>query len=247
MQLATIRDALAARRPDQALHQEVRDILARLIETGALAPGDRLPSERQLTDLSGMSRVTIRKALTTLAEQGLVEQRQGAGTFVAATKTNQRAIMPVVSLSDELRDKGQVSRTIWLHREITRASYREMTVLELAEPERIARLERLRLVDERPLSTERSLFRTSALPDLSTLDQSVYAVLADRGTLPVRVVQSVTAVNMAPREAARLQALPAAAALRLTRTGYDTQGAIIEFTEALFRPDAYKMVLEFGG
>lgn len=248
MQQTMIRDALAARRGMFPLHQKVSDSLAHLIETGALAAGERLPSERQLTELSGMSRVTIRKALTALVDRGLVQQRQGSGTYVTAQDTDaQRVVLPVASLTDELRGRGHASRSIWLHRQVERSTYREMTVLGLVEPERVAQLQRLRLVDERPLSVERSVFRTSALPDVSALDQSVYAVLAQRGTLPFRVAQSVTAVNMAPKDAERLRALPAAAALKLTRTGYDRDGAVIEFTEAVFRPDAYKIEMEFGG
>lgn len=248
MQLAAIRDALAGSAGAGPLHRDVSDGLARLIEAGALAPGERLPSERQLTELSGRSRVTIRKALALLAERGLVEQRQGSGTYVARPAGSAaRAVLPVTSLTEELRRQGRASRTVWLTREIAPASLREITALGLCGPERVARLERLRLVDEQPLSVERSAFTTAALPDVSVVEQSIYAALAARNARPARVVQETTAVNMVPRDAERLQALPASAALKLTRRGYDAEGAAVEFTEAIFHPAAHRIVTEFGG
>ena len=247
MQQSTIREALARRDGDRPLHQEIALRLADLIRRGDLTAGERLPSERQLTDLGGVSRVTVRKALTHLSQQGLIEQRHGSGSYVRAqAASTSRAMLPVTSLSEELRRRGQLSRTIWLTRQMAMSRFRDMTVLNLPRPERIAQLERLRLVDERPLSFERSVFREHALPDVSAIEQSVYEVLKANDALPVRVVQDVTAVNMAPREAARLDCLPAAAGLKVTRTGYDRAGSVIEFTEALFRPDAYRMVMEFG-
>jgi len=248
MQFPMIRDVITGLDGSGPLHRMLGDRLAELIRDGTLAPGERLPSEREVTDISGLSRVTVRKALRGLADRGLIRQRQGSGTYVSAPDSDDwHAKMPVMSLTEELRRKGQASRTIWLKRQIAQASFRDMTVLALSEPGRVAQLERIRLVDERPLSVERSVFRTDALPEVAGLDQSVYAALRVHGTLPIRIVQTVTAINMSPKDADRLHALPASAALKLTRTGYDSHGSVIEFTEGVFRPDAYRIMMEFGG
>ena len=246
MQLDLIRDAIDRSNSAGPMYRNVAESLARLIESGALAAEERLPSERQLTEASGKSRVTIRKALALLSERGLVHQKKGSGTYVSG-RAPARAAPPVTSLTDVLRSRGHASRTIWLSRHVAPATFHDRTILARPDLERIVRLERLRLVDERPMSIERSTFTTGALPDVSLIDQSIYAALRAAGTLPTRVVQEVSAVNMVPRVAERLQALPASAALKISRKGFDADGGVIEFTEAIFHPDAHRIVSEFGG
>lgn len=246
MQLDLIRDAIAQSDSSGPIYRNVAESLTRLIEGGALQAEERLPSERQLTEVSGMSRVTIRKALALLAERGLVHQKKGSGTYVSGSAP-QRAAPPVSSLTDVLRSRGHASRTIWLSRHVAPATHHDRTVLDRPDLERVVRLERLRLVDERPMSIERSTFTTEALPDVSLIDQSIYAALRANRSLPQRVLQEVSAVNMVPKVAERLQALPASAALKITRRGFDAAGGIIEFTEAIFHPDAHRVVSEFGG
>lgn len=247
MEYRTIRETLGRLEDNRPLYQQLSERLADLIARGALRAGDRLPSERQLTEMSATSRVTVRKALSELTEKGLIEQRHGSGSFVSpSARRTEPVLPPVSSLSDELLHKGQFSRVIWLKKAAVQARFRDMTVLGLDLPEQVAAFERIRFVDEQPLSYERSVFRGTALPDVSMVDQSIYAALDKNGTTPRRVVQEVTAVNMAPSEARRLETLTAAAGLLVTRTGYDAGGVVIEFTQALFRADTYKMAMEFG-
>ncbi|WP_010140640.1 GntR family transcriptional regulator [Oceanicola sp. S124] len=243
--LDLIRDCLAEADEAGPLYRSLGDGLSQLIESGALPAGARLPSERQLTDLSGKSRVTIRKALALLAERGLVHQKKGSGTYVS-DRADSAPVPPVTSLTDILRRQGRTSRTIWLKRHVAPATYHDRLILGRPALEQVVRLERLRLVDERPMSLERSTFTTEALPDVSMIDQSIYAALRANRSLPSRVVQEVSAVNMVPKVAERLRALPAAAALKITRRGFDRAGAIIEHTEAVFHPEAHRIVSEFG-
>jgi GntR family transcriptional regulator len=228
------------------LYRQVADGLKTLIESGALAPDEQLPSERELAEVSGASRVTIRMALSLLAERKLVSRRRGSGTYVAQAGAS-HITPPVTSLTDELSGRGHFNRTIWLSRQIVPATFHDRASLKKPDLSRVIRLERLRLVDERPMSVERSIFTPETVPDVSLVDQSIYSALRANRSLPARVVQEVSAVNMVPIVAERLQALPASAALKITRWGYDAEDSIVEFTEALFRPDAYSIVSEFGG
>src|SRR6266849_5622326 len=68
----------------QKLYQQIARTIAAAIEDGRYAPGDRLPSERELADDFGVSRPTIRDAMIALEFQGLVEARQGSGVYVRA-------------------------------------------------------------------------------------------------------------------------------------------------------------------
>lgn len=78
--------------------------MCELIRTGALLPGDRLPPERQLARELGVSRTSVRQGLQALAERGVVESRQGDGTYVADELT---ASFPGDAILDVLnRERG---------------------------------------------------------------------------------------------------------------------------------------------
>ena len=74
-------------RPKRALASELVDHLRRQIESGALAPGDRIPTERELVEGSGVSRTVVREAIARLTAEGLLEPRQGSGVFVTEPRT----------------------------------------------------------------------------------------------------------------------------------------------------------------
>ena len=81
-------DASAARFPTfrhEALYQRIADHVRELIESDQLRPGERLPAERDLARMLGVSRVPIREAMRTLSAQGLIEIRRGQGMFVTSS------------------------------------------------------------------------------------------------------------------------------------------------------------------
>jgi GntR family transcriptional regulator len=244
---SAIQKAIAAHAGAQPRYQGVAAALGALIAAGTLPPGTRLPPERDLAALCGLSRVTIRKAVQILAEKGALVQRQGSGTYVAQALPVARAeALPILSLTEDLRQRGQAGRTVWLSRSVGPGSARDGRALGLPEGAAIARLTRLRLANERPLAVERSLLPADVLPDPGILGQSLYDTLAERGMRPVWVVQSISAINVSPRDAEMLGVFPAAAALRITRRGHDAAGRIVEMTEATLRGDAYDYRIALG-
>lgn len=245
---AVIQRAIAAQQSAQPRYQGVALALHALIMSGGLPTGTRLPPERELSALSGLSRVTIRKAVQILAEKGILVQRQGSGTYVAASLPKaQPSAMPILSLTEDLRRRGQAGRTVWLSRKLGPGSLRDCAGLGLPEGAPILRLTRLRLANEQPLAVERSVLPADVLPDPAILGQSLYDTLTERGLRPVEVHQSISAINVSPRDAEMLGLLPAAAALRITRCGKAAGGRIVEMTEATLRGDAYDYRLTLGG
>lgn len=78
--------------PSASRNQQIRGQLEGLIESGELGPGDRLPSERELSELLGVSRVSVREAIRSLEAVGLVEVHHGRGTFVVESRSGRYAI-----------------------------------------------------------------------------------------------------------------------------------------------------------
>ena len=87
------------------LYLQIADSLLERIESGELAPGDRLPAERELSELLGVNRMTLRQALEKLEVQGLLTRRQGDGTFISEPKIERHA-GELVPFTREMRRRG---------------------------------------------------------------------------------------------------------------------------------------------
>ena len=123
---------------------------ARRSTAGALGPGESLPPEREMASLTGLSRVTVRKAVQALVQAGRLVQRRGSGTFVAPrVERVEQALSLLTSFSEDMARRGKSVRSVWLSRAVHAPSPEEMMALGLTAHDRVARLERVRLADER--------------------------------------------------------------------------------------------------
>ena len=87
------------------LYIQIAEGLLNWVESGRLAPGDRLPPERDLSQMLGVNRMTLRRALEMLEAQGLLARRQGAGTYIADRKIERQAGQ-LVSFTKRMREQG---------------------------------------------------------------------------------------------------------------------------------------------
>lgn len=227
------------------LYLRLQDGLKEAISRGDLKPLEALPGERDLAESFGVSRVTIRKALAGLVESGLLNQRQGSGTFVAVRpKRVEQALSRLTSFSDDMRLRGLAPTVKWLKREISLATPQEAMRLSLSPSETVCRLRRLRLANDTPMAIEMAVISTRYLPDPDLVTESLYATLERRGVRPVRALQRLSAANLAKEEAHLLEVAPGAAALAIDRLSFLENGAPVEFTHSWYRGDAYDFVAE---
>ncbi|RMF33113.1 MAG: GntR family transcriptional regulator [Alphaproteobacteria bacterium] len=224
------------------LHRRLEAAIAQ----GLLPPAAPLPAERELAAMTGLSRVTVRKAMRTLAEAGAIVQRQGSGTFVAERRGRrvEQSLSRLTSFTEDMARRGIEARAQWLDRGIYLPSPEEVVALALSSGDSVARLARLRIGDGRPLAIERAALPLDILPDPEEVTVSLYAVLEARGVRPVRALQRISAVNLTGKDAELLGLQEAAAGLRIERTAYLPSGRAVEFTRSLYRGDAYDFVAE---
>lgn len=218
--------------------------LAQMIDAGTLAEGAMLPPERDLAGLAKVSRVTVRTALQHLVEEGRLIRRQGSGTYVAPAKRQSPHSQPLISLTEDIRRRGQVPSSRWLLRGLHLPMTDEIMALGLTVNARVARLERVRLADGKPLAVSRSALPEDLLPDPGAVEASLFEYLVARGLRPERAVQRMSAANATPRDAEALGILPGVAVLRVERITYLPSGRAVEFSRALYRGDAYDVVSE---
>ena len=233
-------------RPDQGpRYGQLARHIARAINEGLLPADHQLPPERDLAEMSGLSRVTVRKAVAQLVSEGLIEQRRGAGTFVRAPSEKlEQSLSSLTSFTDYMLARGKTSSSVGLRRGLFFPAPEESLALGVPSNERVARIERLRSADGVPVAIERSTLPGDILPDPDVVDTSLYAVLRTMGGAPSRAIQRITAINLAPHEAEMLKLPVGAAALRIDRTGYLPSGRPIEFTRGVYHSDIYDFVAE---
>ena len=227
------------------LYRQLKSGISELIADGTLAAGASLPAERDLARMTGLSRVTVRKAMQELVASGEVIQKRGSGTYVAPVpKRMEQSLHDLTSFSEDMRRRGLTARSIWLSRGVFAPTVDEMMALGLSMAERVARLERVRLADELAMAIERTSLPASILPDPESVDQSLYALLGSRGVAPVRAIQRISAINVTPKDAEILGIAAGAAVLRIERISYLPSGRVCELTRSIYRGDAYDFAAE---
>lgn len=164
------------------LYQQIGEALRTRIENGDLVPGEKIPSENELTDQYHVSRNTARLAINSLMLDGLVYRVKGKGTYVAAERMSY-GLMHLSSFSEEMRNRGlrPGSRMLSFTKEIP--SKRTCQILKLESDQSMYHIERLRLADDEPMALNISFIPVYLCPDLEYKDLasgSLYALLENQ-------------------------------------------------------------------
>lgn len=226
---------------DGPVYLRLASTLRGLVELGQLRGGDALPSERDLAEASGLSRVTVRKALDVLVDEGLVQRRQGAGSFV--TRQIEQPLSLLIGFTDDMRRRGAGASSLTILKAVSLPDPSEMLKLGLSPAEPVLRLSRVRLADGEPLAIENAVVPAQAL-NPETLGTSLYEALKAQGQMPVRALQRVHAGIATADEARLLQIAPGSPLLRIERRSFLANGKPIEVTVSAYRGDRYDFVAE---
>jgi len=215
------------------------------IVDGHLPGGTPLPPERTIATMTGLSRVTVRKAVRPLVDDGLVVQRRGSGTTVAQHVPKvEQSLSRLSSFTEDMDRRGMRVTSTWLSRGIHLPSPEEIMTLGLSATKSVVRLSRLRSADGTPLAIEHASLSIDMLPDPLAVETSLYEVLARRGNKPARAVQRISATNLGANDARLLAVEQGVAGLQITRVSYLKSGQVVEFTKSIYRGDAYDFVAE---
>ncbi|MFP3713787.1 GntR family transcriptional regulator [Puerhibacterium sp. TATVAM-FAB25] len=222
-------------------YQAVRAYLADLIEN-ELSEGDALPSERALTDRFGVSRMTVRQALDSLAADGVLVREQGRGTFVAPARVDFE--MRLTTFGEDVRRRGMAPGTQVLDAATVPASPRVAEQLALAPGEPVHEVRRLRSADGVPMSLEHAWLPARLLPAMldDGVPESLYGALRAAGYAPTWGEDTISASEATPEEAALLEMHASVALLRTRRRTYAEDTAVM-YSQASYRGDRYSVVV----
>lgn len=226
-------------------YMQLRKRLSDGVDQGVLKAGNPLPPERELASITEMSRVTVRKAIQSLAVDGIIVQKQGSGSFIASnTPQFEQSLSRLTSFSEDMARRGMTSTSVWLERGVFMPSPDEVLALALTPDASVSRIARLRTADNKPMAIERASLSTQMLPNPLEVETSLYAVLEQSGLRPHRALQKISAINLNESDATLLDVPVGTAGLRIERTSYLADGRVVEFTQSIYRGDAYNFVAE---
>ena len=178
------------------VHVSIRDDLRMRITVGEWAAGDRLPSETDLAARYGVARMTVRQAIGALAGEGIVVRRQGLGTF-AAERLPTRRVGALLSFTEEMRSQGRDVESRLIKAAVEQPTDLARQALQLAAHAATVTIQRVRIVDGRPLAVQHSWLPCARFAGLGAeplLEDSLYATIEGRyGVRIMRARQVFTA------------------------------------------------------
>jgi GntR family transcriptional regulator len=224
---------------------ETRDRVRDLIEQ--LHVGDAIPSERQLSQDLGVSRLTIRAALDELAREGHLVRRRGSGTFVSEPKIAQELTMS--SFTDDIRARGMTPGSRTLELRLVAAGARLGRVLHVSPSEPVVVVKRLRLADRDSMAIETLHVRESLIPGLSKEDLengSFYALLRNRYGIEIVGGQQTIEPTVTNEEESAALGVPLHSPAFLFERVTRSETEIVEFVSSIYRGDRYRLVTELS-
>ena len=180
-------------------YQQLGRAIERAIEQGGLPQNDALPAERDIASDMDVSRITVRKAIDGLVENGLLSRRQGAGTFV--TGRVEKPFSRLSSFTEDMAGRGRIASSKWVEKKAGVVSPEESLNLGLGPNTPVYRLTRVRFADGMPMAIETTILPSSALPSIETIEGSLYVALNESGQRPVRALQRLRAVCFTAEQA----------------------------------------------
>ncbi len=231
------------------LYVQIAEGLLDKIESGELTSGDRLPSERELSETLGVNRLTLRRALRVLEDQGLLIRRRGSGTYVAEPKIEWQAgrLIPFTRGAQRRGYTPGTKVVLFEQRPVEAAVAKELG-LPVSAP--VYYVHRLRSISKEPVLLERFTVPARRFPGFERYDlakRSLYEVMeTEYGVSVSRARQSLEPVVATEYEAELLRVRPGAPLMLERRLTFDKVGQPIELGRDLYRGDRFRFTTEIA-
>lgn len=230
------------------LYHQISQNLRELILGGQLQPGEAVPSEWELSDLYGVSRLTVRRALGELAREGWLTRRHGVGTFVT-NPTMARIAPGKLGFTQKMRQIGRTPSSRLVSIKVIPAADEVATHLGLEAGAAVTELVRVRLADGEPIMLETAYLSQARFPDLTEANLgtgSLYEFLSNRYQVTVVAVdQTLAPILLTTQEAQLLDAEPGSPALLSEVVAFTADDTAIEYSWSVTRSDKCKFYFRF--
>lgn len=221
------------------LYHQLMQRLQEDIERGTYAIGSRIPPEHQLEQLYNVSRVTVRRALAELTADGLLEKKQGKGTFVSTPRISQD-LKSIHSFHDACKQNGFQGATRVIHVQETEADAADVQELNLRAGDKVLETLRVCTADGVPVVLEENHFSMAySYLENENLSGSLYSVLRDYGIEPKQATHDISMAFATESQAKLLEVEPGAPLMRLHEVVYDQKGRPLHNSLQLIRGEKF--------
>ena len=228
------------------MYVQIEEHLKRRMKQGEFTVGTAIPSERELTEMFDVSRMTVRQSITNLVTVGLLYREKGRGTFVATPKVEQ-PLSGLTSFTEDMLSRGMEPGTKLISFKKVVAEADIAQSLQLAEGDQVFVVKRIRYADHKPMAIERSYLPVKIVPelDLDIVEGSLYSFIEHEKKLTISyAVQSMEATLVNKEDAEFLEIGVPAAVIVIERVSHLTDGAPFEIVRSTYRADRYKFISE---
>ena len=228
---------------------KIADSLINQIESGELEPGTRLPSERELSVLFDVNRLTLRRALSKLESQGLIIRKHGKGNFIAEPKI-ERQTKQLISFTNGIKRRGLApgAKVINIEQRPVEAAIAKQLKVPVLTP--VYHVLRQRMINQEPVMLEQLWAPVHCFPGLEKQDlnnRSVYEIMkSEYGITMTRAQRSLEPVIATKFEAEVLRIEIGAPLLMERRLGFDQNSNCMEFSKDLYRGDRFRFIFADG-
>lgn len=233
----------------QPIYEQIKDAIVNLIDRTPLQANEPIPSERDLCERFGVNRLTVRKAIDELVQDGVLFRQPGKGTFVSPPKITQ-PLLVLRSFTEAMLQEGYVPGTRVHSIELQASSPKICQKLQIAVGMPVIKLVRVRYIDNLPLSLVTSYLPRDLVPKLELSDigaVSLYSLLREKCGLHL-VRSSVTLEPTVARywEAALLNIQIGLPMMLLRGLVFTENSRVLEYCVALYRGDKVRFAAESG-
>ena len=233
--------------PHKAKYEQVKSQLLHLIRDEQRFPDRCIPSERELCEMFGVSRITVRRAVADLEQEGVLFRVQGKGAFINAAKI-QQPLFRVSSFTQDMNSRQMTpgARILAMERILCGAAIADK--LGVSATEEVFMLKRLRLADDEPMAIETCylpLYIGTAVAEKIGDNMSLYQLIQSVcGVTITRASETIEVARLKNYERKLLLSESIPYALHITRCSFDAEGNRIEYVDSKYRADRYRLVTE---
>ena len=228
------------------MYVQIEEYLKLRIQQGEFAVGTVIPSERELTEMFGVSRMTVRQSITNMVNSGLLYREKGRGTFVAAPKVEQ-PLSGLTSFTEDMLSRGMApsNRLISFDKMMPYVDVAQK--LQIGEGEEVFLVKRIRYADDKPMAIEKTYLPVKLVPtlDKDALTGSIYSFIEKDSHMTIgHAMQRMEAALVNEEDAELLQIDIPSAILIIERISYLTNGQPFEIVRSSYRADRYQFLSE---
>ncbi|USD43265.1 GntR family transcriptional regulator [Vibrio sp. SCSIO 43135] len=224
------------------LYLKISDSVKLATEQQILKGGDFIPTERELSEVLKVSRITVRKALDVLDKEGVIVRSRGLGTMIS--ETVEYSGKEATGFSQQVVLKGKKPDTLWIKKDVVPCSAEIAKTLNIAENDQVFLLKRVRYIDEQAVSIEESYVPAELIKDPDEIQLSLYDYFRSQDISPTRTQSRVSAKMPTEEFLQKLNIEESVPVLLIEQTAFDKSGKPIEYSINRCRGDMYVFVSE---